>query len=89
MPPSGGFTSSVTGCNNTFYGGDSHFGENFACYGPCVDSDPDEYYDEFTLSKFLTSGLPYRSSLYLSTCAITDVCLTDSIIGNDDGILTC
>lgn len=52
FPPSGGFTSTVTGCNNTFYGGDMHFGENFGCYGPCVDTGSDESYDIFVLSKF-------------------------------------
>ncbi|KAG8158524.1 hypothetical protein KVR01_011646 [Diaporthe batatas] len=53
FPPSGGFTDSVTGCNNTFYGGDEHFGENFGCYGPCVASDPDEYYDVFILNSVI------------------------------------
>ncbi|POS71008.1 hypothetical protein DHEL01_v210602 [Diaporthe helianthi] len=53
FPPSGGFTDSVTGCNNTFYGGDEHFGENFGCYGPCTDSNPDEYYDVFTLNSII------------------------------------
>ncbi|KAH8768268.1 hypothetical protein F5883DRAFT_70219 [Diaporthe sp. PMI_573] len=53
FPPSGGFTDSVTGCNNTFYGGDQHFGENFGCYGPCVGGGSDEYYDVFTLNSFV------------------------------------
>lgn len=52
FPQSGGFTDTVTGCNNTFYGGDQHFGENFACYGPCVGLGSKEYYDTFVLSKF-------------------------------------
>lgn len=52
FPTSGGFTDTVTGCNNTFYGGDQHFGENFGCYGPCDGLGDDEYYDTFVLSKF-------------------------------------
>lgn len=59
FPPSGGFTDSVTGCNNTFYGGDQHFGENFGCYGPCGGYGSDEYYDVFILGKIeVESTLP-------------------------------
>lgn len=53
FPPSGGFTNTVTGCNNTFYGGDMHFGENFGCYGPCSGGEPDdESYNVFVLGRF-------------------------------------
>lgn len=51
FPPSSGFTNTVTGCNNTFYGGDQHFGENFGCYGPCDGLGSAEYYGVFVLSK--------------------------------------
>lgn len=86
FPPSSGFTDAVTGCNNTFYGGDGHFGENFGCYGPCgeVGSD-EEYYDVFVLSKFnIELALP---GLYPAPRVLTRP--TDSFIGTSNGSLIC
>lgn len=86
FPPSGGFTSTVTGCNNTFYGGDQHFGENFGCYGPCDGLGDDEYYDIFVLSKFdVELTLPF-CALPLNLLTRTP---TDSFIGNSNGSLVC
>jgi hypothetical protein len=84
FPPSSGFTNAVTGCNNTFYGGDMHFGENFGCYGPCVEGGTDECYSVFRLSKCSAS-----SSLSSSPCQNLTHILTDEFIGNNNGKLVC
>lgn len=86
LPPSGGFTDIVTGCNNTFYGGDQHFGENFGCYGPCGGDSSDEYYDVFVLGKF--SVEPALPALTLALRHLTGS-RTDSFIGAIDGKLVC
>lgn len=86
FPPSGGFTDSVTGCNNTFYGGDQHFGENFGCYGPCGGYGSDEYYDVFILGKFNV-----EPTLPIPTPALRPLTgtQTDSFVGAIDGKLVC
>ncbi|ROW11178.1 hypothetical protein VMCG_01155 [Cytospora schulzeri] len=50
-PPSSGFTSVVSSCSNS-HSGDSDFGNNFGCNGPCSHGSGDVF-NVFALNSFI------------------------------------